>query len=190
MSLSEFVVVSCGRVVFEGPLQQCGDYAQAHPEATIFERAKTSAVAAPQIDLATSTELATPPTRRMIGLFTVTIPNEAAFRPKSPETTIPASVTNMPIGDLGRLAISLNAGTWAAAKRVWAAITENGSLVLLPCLPEQRPEDPAAFPVGTRILEKNEAIVEAYNENRARLAVALIPREWTIPIRPLAPFAV
>lgn len=193
MSLSEFVVVSSGRVVFEGPLSQCGEYAEAHPETTIFERSKS---------LSTDPSQPIPPSGRSearrhyvkrlnseLGLYTMAIPKDAKFFPASQDSQPPSRITGFPKDEICKFAVMLNRSEWSGHKKVWAAVTENGGLMLLPCAPEDRPTDPTAFLPGVRVMEWEEAKNVAWLENRDRCAVALTPREWSIALRPLARFA-
>jgi len=126
--------------------------------------------------------------QRTLGLFTLEIPNFWAFRPKSPDSTPPSTAAGLPVAELGKLAIMLNAGEWTAQKRTWAAVTESGSLLLLPCSAEARPSDPTAFLPGTRLAERDEAKSLAIEENRERLAVSHVPKQWTVALRPLSSF--
>ncbi len=125
---------------------------------------------------------------RTLGLFTLEIPNFWAFKPKSPDSTPPSTAAGLPIAELGRLAIMLNAGEWTAQKRTWAAVTEGRALLLLPCSAEARPSDPTAFLPGTRLVERDEAKPLAIEENRDRLAVSHVPKQWTVALRPLTAF--
>lgn len=67
-------------------------------------------------------------------------------------------------------------------------MTEGGALLLLPCSAEARPSDPTAFLPGTRLAERDEAKSMAIEENRDRLAVSHVPKQWTVALRPHAAF--
>ncbi len=127
-------------------------------------------------------------TQRTLGLHVVPVPNDNTFKPKTPDATPPGRAAGLPMGELGRFAILLNSSAWTANKRVWAAITDNGALLLVPCKTEDRPSDPTSFPPNTRVEQRDDAKILMMDENTARLVNSHIPRTWTVAIRPLASF--
>lgn len=127
--------------------------------------------------------------QRTLGLFVVPVANDNTFRPKTPDATPPGRAAGLPIGELGQFAIQLNRGSWLEQRRLWATITDNGALLLVPCKPEERPTDPTSFPPNTRVEPRDEAKITMMDENTARLVNSHIPRTWTVAIRPLSSFA-
>lgn len=126
--------------------------------------------------------------QRTLGLHVVPVPNDNTFRPKTPDATPPGRAAGLPIGELGQFAIQLNRGSWLEQRRLWATITDNGALLLVPCKPEDRPTDPTSFPPHTRVEPRDEAKILAMDENTARLVNSHIPRTWTVALRPLTAF--
>lgn len=196
---SDFLVVGDDRVVHAGDsLSAAAIIAGDSPGTAVFQRVEIGDgkeemarfdQTIREID-AEATAVRRHPLRvqRTLGLFTLEIPNFWAFRPKSPDSTPPSTAAGLPVAELGKLAIMLNAGEWTAQKRTWAAVTEGGALLLLPCSAEARPTDPTAFLPGTRLAERDEAKSLAIEENRDRLAVSHVPKQWTVALRPLSAF--
>lgn len=195
----DFLVVGDDRVVHSGDsLSAAAIIAGGHPGAAVFQRveigdgkeemarfdqtmreidAEAAAVRRPVRDF-----------RRSLGLFVIEVPHDWTFKPRTADATPPSKASGLPIGELGRFAIAINSGEWSVHKRVWAAVTDNGGLLLLPCKPEDRPSDPTAFLPGTRLAERDEAKSLAIEENRDRLAVSHVPKQWTVALRPLTAF--
>lgn len=194
----EFVVVGDDRVVHAGDsLSAAAIIAGGHPGAAVFERVEISDgkeemarfdQTMREIQAEADGIRRPAAVQRSLGLFVIEIPNDGTFKPKVPDSTPPSKANGLPVDELCQLAVILNSGEWARYRRVWAAVTGGGGLMLLPCDPKDRPADPRAFPPRTRIMERDEAKTLAVEENTERLAVAYTPRTWTITLRPLTAF--
>lgn len=113
----------------------------------------------------------------------LTIPN-VGWQPRNIRSQPPAIVQHLPGEILIAMAILYNGSDHAKLRRRWAVVTTHG-LMLIHDIPEdQRPNDPAAFPPGTRLID-GKAEDTAIVENTPRHDLARVPREWTIPLRPL-----
>ncbi|MBX3447935.1 MAG: hypothetical protein KF777_00160 [Planctomycetaceae bacterium] len=196
----EFVVVGDDRVVHSGDsLSAAAIIAGDSPGAAVFQRVEIGdgkeemarfddtmrEIQAEADGIRRPAEAA----QRTIGLVVIDVPNDRTFKPTSPDS-VPASKANgLPMGELGKLAILLNAGEWTVQRRLWAAVADNGNLLLLPCPVKERPSDPTSFPPRTRVYERDTGKAVATAENNERLSVAYLPRTWTLQLRPLSTFA-
>lgn len=188
----DFVVLSGSGIVHENDsLAAASVVAGDTPGAAVYERVQTEAADLHMGRMEAEAEAVRRSSRdfrRSLGVFVLEIPVDWTFKPRTADATPPSKASGLPIGELGRFAIAINSGEWSVHKRVWAAVTDNGGLLLLPCKPEDRPSDPTAFLPGTRVMEKDEAKSQAVEENRDRLVVSHVPRTWSVTLRPLTAF--
>ena len=117
----------------------------------------------------------------------VTITNEV-FKPKNARS-VPPSLTDGMGGELSVVfAREYNQSEHAQQKKRWACVTTS-QVVLIICGIDTatRPSDPTAFPpCVTTGLTFDQANATAEQQNAPRFEHARIPRQWTIPLKPLS----
>lgn len=118
---------------------------------------------------------------------TLVIKCDPSYRPKSVKS-VPSSkwLADSPLELKAGYGILFNGSEVAKLKGQWLCLATNGSLILLDVPPEDRPEDPSAFPPGAVTGLSFESAVQAQaEENADRLNLARVPRNWTIALRSL-----
>lgn len=117
----------------------------------------------------------------------LTIPNRSGWNPKNERSQPPTSLAMIaPAEIVTEFALAYNRSNYARETRRWAVVSGDGAMLILVDIPAQeRPTDPAAFPRGTRLVSAHQAKDLAAVENADRHRLAIIPREWTVVLRPL-----
>lgn len=117
----------------------------------------------------------------------LTVQNLDGFRPGGAQCGLP-SMLRSPRGGLSIELVSLiNSSTWSRESGKWAVAADNGSLHMISITAAERPGQPNALPTISEPWygEKAAAAAEASRRNAERLAVSIVPREWTIVVRNL-----
>lgn len=117
----------------------------------------------------------------------LTVPNRNGWKPKNERSQPPGSLLMVaPAEIVTEFALAYNRSQYAREHRRWAVVSGDGALLILVDIPAaDRPDDPGAFPEGTRIVSAYQAKDLAAAENAERYRLASVPREWTVVLRPL-----
>lgn len=107
---------------------------------------------------------------------------EPDFRPSRPLSPLPGVLTTVPKPLLARIAREYNASEFAAGKRRWMIVQEQGGVVELANLSEEeRPADANGLPFLSKSgLTLGEARDEASRLNRYLLDLCRVPRQWQV----------
>ncbi|WP_397570385.1 hypothetical protein [Schlesneria sp. T3-172] len=120
--------------------------------------------------------------QRSCGVVTIT---NVKWEPSGLRSLPPSLTNGLGMGLSAQFAMVYNQSETSRLQRRWAVVTNRGTVLFLSgILPQDRPVNPADFPPCVMAnLTYAEAESTADTENRPRLRLARIPRQWTVSLR-------
>lgn len=130
-------------------------------------------------------ELLRRPRRRKPGGGVVTVANHVEWSPTKPSDIPPSAVRLRGMEKAADFAIAYNESAHAIRNSRWAVVTNRGTVLVLTGIRiEERPINPADFPPCVLACPTiGQAADCAADANAARLAMAIVPRQWSVSLR-------
>lgn len=144
------------------------------------------AVARPDTAPATASTPLSDDGPRTWGLVTIEVIDFTPSGLKSRPPSITDGIAGHQVSQI--FAIAFNRSDFARNKRRWALVNDVGTVVMLNSITDdERPLAPNAFPPFVKSgLTMHEAVNQANELNAPRLKLARVPRQWSIPVRPIS----